>query len=82
MTSKESAEKGQSVVWLNDLESRIACLRAKPLLILCRTPTGKEQAMTIQECQQTRSAYIRVLVPDELDELLEKTLGERTSFER
>ena len=81
MTNRKSARKDHQEPQLDDLDMQIARLCAKPLLVLCRTPKGEERAMTVQECRQTNSAYIRILVPNELDELLEKELGDRTSVE-
>jgi len=75
MVSKKLAGKALERPQVDDLERRIAYLRARPLLLLCRTPQGVERAMTVQECCQTGSAYIRCLVPDELDVLLEQALG-------
>lgn len=59
-----------------ELEQRIAELRSRPLLLLCRTPKGKEKVMTVAECAETGAVYIR-LVADDLDELLAAELGER-----
>lgn len=60
---------------MDTLEQQIAELRRRPLLVLCKTPKGKEQIMTVRECYQTGSRYIHVVV-DELDQLLAAELGE------
>ena len=43
-------------------------------MVLCRTASGRERVMTIRECVDTRSTYIRVAA-DELDALLAAELG-------
>lgn len=60
-----------------ELEQRVMELRSRPLALLCRTPKGKEQVMTVLECVATGSVYIHITA-DELDELLSAELGERT----
>ena len=52
-----------------EIERNITELRARPLVLLCRTPEGKEKSMTVRECISSRSSYIRV-VADDLDALL------------
>lgn len=56
-----------------ELEAQIAQLRARPLLLLCRTPAGREKIMDIAECVETGSAFLHV-VCDDLDALLENEL--------
>ena len=58
----------------NEFERRIAELRAAPLCLLCRTPTGEKRIMTPQECRRTGSVYIHIVAND-LDELLSAELG-------
>lgn len=53
-----------------ELEKRIAQLRARPLKLLCRTQGGKIQVMTVRECVETRSRFIHI-VADDIDRLLE-----------
>lgn len=57
-----------------ELEQRIAALRSRPLMLVCRTSRGKEQTMSLQECVETGSTYIHVAA-DELDVLLDAELG-------
>ena len=59
-----------------ELERCIKELRSRPLLLLCRTPQGREQVMTVAECVASGAVYIR-LVCDDLDQLLAAELGER-----
>ena len=59
---------------MDNLQQRIQQLRAQPLLLICRTPKGKEQVMTVEECRRTGSTYVHVAV-DELDKLLAAELG-------
>ena len=60
---------------VKELEEQIQQLRTGPLLLICRTPAGKEQAMSVRECIETGSRFLHVAV-DELDKLLEQELGE------
>lgn len=57
-----------------ELEQRIAALRSRPLLLVCRTPRGKEQVMSLRECVKTGSVFLHVAA-DELDKLLAAELG-------
>ena len=57
-----------------ELEDQIKKLRALPLLLVCRTPAGKEKAMSIRECMETGSRFLHVAA-DELDALLDQELG-------
>lgn len=57
-----------------ELEQRVMELRSRPLVLLCRTPNGKEKPMSVKECAATGSVYVHV-VADELDELLAAELG-------
>lgn len=70
-----STDIGGEIVTMDTLEQQVAELRSRPLLILCRTPKGKEQVMTLEECRQTGSRYIH-LAADALDRLLAAELGE------
>ena len=63
---------------MTDLQERVQHLRARPLLLLCRTPKGKEQTMTLEECRRTGSAYIHI-VADDLDQLLSAALNARAA---
>lgn len=49
-------------------------LRSRPLLVVCRTPTGKERVMTVEECRRTGSIFLHVAA-DDLDALLGAELG-------
>lgn len=59
-----------------ELERQIAVLRSRPLVLLCRTPKGKDRVMTVRECVDTGSVYIHIAA-DELDELLAAQLGNK-----
>ena len=56
---------------LQELERRISELRP---LLLCRTKTGREKIMSVEECVTSGAVYIRI-VADDLDELLAAELG-------
>ena len=60
-----------------ELEQRVMELRSRPLVLVCRTPKGKEQVMSVRECMTTGSVYVHI-VADELDELLSAELGGRS----
>ena len=62
---------------VEELEKQVEKLRTGPLLLVCRTPAGKEKAMSIRECMETGSRFLHVAA-DELDNLLEQELGGRT----
>ena len=53
----------------DELERAIQRLRARPLLLVCRTPKGEERVMTPEECRRTGSVYVHI-VADDLDKLL------------
>lgn len=59
---------------LEELEQRIAELRSRPLLLVCRDRKGREKVMTLAECRRTGRVYIHVAA-DDLDALLEAELG-------
>ena len=59
-----------------ELEQRIAELRSRPLLLVCRDPKGRQKVMTLEECRRTGSSYIHVAA-DDLDALLSAELGSR-----
>ena len=59
---------------VEELENHVEKLRTGPLLLICRTPAGKEKAMSLRECMETGSRFLHVAV-DELDDLLERELG-------
>lgn len=63
---------------LEQLEKRIAQLRGRPLILLCRTRDGREQKMTVRECIESRSEFLHVAAGDDadaLDALLEYELS-------
>ena len=60
---------------MDTLVQQIAELRRRPLLIVCKTPKGKEQVMDLEECRRTGSRYIHIAA-DDLDQLLAAELGE------
>lgn len=57
-----------------EIEKRIADIRGKPLLLVCRTPKGKVCCMSVRECLETGSSFLHIAA-DELDEMLEQVLG-------
>lgn len=59
---------------VSKIEQSITELRLQPLVLVCRTPTGKEKATSVRECMETGSRFLHVAA-DELDELLERELG-------
>ncbi len=59
---------------IEELELRVMEIRRRPLMMICRTPNGKERPMTVRECATTGSAYIHVAA-DDLDALLAGELG-------
>ena len=59
---------------VEELEKQIEKLRTGPLLLICRTPAGKEKTRSIRECLESGSRFLHVAA-DELDELLERELG-------
>ena len=59
---------------VEELEKQVEKLRTGPLLLVCRTPAGKEKAMSIRECMETGSRFLHVAA-DELDNLLEHMSG-------
>ena len=65
---------GGSSVSIEELELRVMEIRRRPLMMICRTPNGKERPMTVRECATTGSTYIHVAV-DDLDALLAGELG-------
>ena len=59
---------------IEELERRIAELRSRPLLLVCRTSRGKEQTMSLRECVKSGSTFLHIAA-DDLDELLSAELG-------
>ncbi len=59
---------------IEELERRIAELRSRPLLLVCRDRKGRERIMTLEECRRTSSVYIHIAA-DDLDALLSAELG-------
>ena len=59
---------------MEELNRQIAQLRSRPLLVVCRTPAGKERPMTLEERRRTESVFIHVAA-DDLDALLSAELG-------
>lgn len=57
-----------------ELEQRVAELRSRPLLLVCRDRKGREKVMTLEECRRTGSAFIHVAA-DDLDALLSAGLS-------
>ena len=61
-------------VCIDELERQISEVRARPLLLVCRTPAGKEKTMSVRDCMETGSCFLHVAA-DELDTILEQELG-------
>ena len=59
---------------IDELLRRVEKLRSRPLMVLCKTPEGKEKVMCLEECHRTGSRYIHVAAND-LDQLLSAALG-------
>lgn len=59
---------------LEELEQKIAQLRSRPLLLVCRDKKGRQKVMTPEECRRSGSIYIHVAA-DDLDALLSAELG-------
>ena len=59
---------------IKELEQRIAELRSRPLLLVCRDRKGREKVMTLEECRRTGSVFLHVAA-DDLDKLLGAELG-------
>lgn len=59
---------------IEELERRIAELRSRPLLLVCRTSRGKEQTMSLRECVKTGSTFLHIAA-DDLDALLSAELS-------
>ncbi len=57
-----------------ELEQRIAELRSRPLLLVCRDRKGREKVMTLAECRRTGSFFLHIAA-DSLDALLSAELG-------
>lgn len=69
---------------LEQLEKRIAKLRSRPLVLLCRMPDGQEKRMTVTECISTGSSFLRVVDGDDLadlDRLLKYEYGNLEVFD-
>lgn len=62
---------------VEELEEQVAALRRRPLMVICRTPSGRECVLSVRECIDTKSTYIHIAA-DELDELLSAELGGRS----
>lgn len=59
---------------ITELEQRIAELRSRPLLMVCRDRKGRQKVMTPGECRRTGSIYVHIAA-DDLDALLSAELG-------
>lgn len=71
-----SAYIGGGNVTIDKLEQQVAELRSRPLMVLCKTPDGKEKVMCLEERHRTGSRYIHVAAND-LDQLLSAALEDR-----
>ena len=59
---------------IDELERRIAEIRAKPLLLVCVMPTGRICTTTARECWASGGRFLHV-ADDEMDALLGVELG-------
>lgn len=59
-----------------ELEARVEELRRRPLMVICRTQSGRECVLSVRECMDTKSTYIHIAA-DELDALLAAEFGDR-----
>lgn len=57
-----------------ELTQGVQELQARPLVLLCRTPTGQVRRMSVQECVRSGGTYIQ-MVWDDLDQMLSSELG-------
>ena len=59
---------------LDELERKINAWQTRPLVLLCRMPTGQMRRMSVQECVRSGCTYIQ-MVWDDLDKILCTELG-------
>lgn len=59
---------------IDEIERAVQTIRAKPLQLIGITPTGERCIMSVRECAETKSRYVRI-VADELDAFLGRELG-------
>ena len=64
---------------INELEQKVAEIRAKPLQLVCVTTAGRMRLMTIQKCWETGARFLHVAA-DELDVLLGAELGDDKEY--
>lgn len=57
-----------------EIEKAMEDLRARPLVLVCRTPQGRIKAMSLRKCLETNSSFLYVAV-DELDTLLDQAIN-------
>lgn len=60
-----------------EIEKAAEDLRARPLVLVCRTPQGRIKAMSLRKCLETNSSFLYVAV-DELDTLLDQAINGNT----
>ena len=58
---------------LTELEKQIEQIREQPIIIVCLTPDGKQKAMSLRACIESKSAFLYI-ARDGLDKLLEDEL--------
>ncbi len=64
--------RGHKMVDFSKLLAEVEKLKEKPTLVLCKTQSGEERVLSLEECIQIGAKYIHP-VCDELDELLTRT---------
>lgn len=59
---------------INELEQKVAEIRAKPLQLVCVTRKGEKRVMSTRECWETEAKFLHIAA-DDLDKLLGDELG-------
>lgn len=54
---------------LKELEKRVDKIRPTRLVVLALTPDGQEQEMSVDECIQTKSRFIRALRGNDVNDV-------------
>ena len=55
---------------INELEQKVAEIRAKPLQLVCVTRKGEKRVMSTRECWETEAKFLHIAA-DDLDKLLQ-----------
>lgn len=59
---------------IDELERKITEIRSKPMLLVCRTPSGKTRRLTIRQCWDAGARFVHVDCT-EIDAILGVALG-------